>query len=83
MTEAVNKGKLEWQTDQLQNIEEIKEAAAMLLKPIQEALLVQYLVLVAKTITRWKMAQHECIVVAMIALRIGTCLYLTHCDYLP
>lgn len=33
-TEDVNKGKLRWQTDQLQNIEKIKEMAAILLNPI-------------------------------------------------
>lgn len=38
VTEAVNKGKLGWQTDQLQNIEKIKEVAAMLLKPIWKSL---------------------------------------------
>lgn len=38
VTEAVNKGKLGWQTDQLQNIEKIKEVAAILLKPIWKSL---------------------------------------------
>lgn len=37
-TEAVNKGKLGQQTDQLQNIEKIKQVAAVLLKPIWKSL---------------------------------------------
>lgn len=40
------------------------------------------LILVTKIITRWKMAQHECILVAMIAMRIGTGSYFTHSVYL-
>jgi len=40
------------------------------------------LILVTKIITRWKMAQHECILVAMIAVRIGTGSYFTHSVYL-
>lgn len=37
-TEAVNKGKLGQQTDQLQNIEKIKQVAAVLLRPIWKSL---------------------------------------------
>lgn len=41
------------------------------------------LVLMTKVITRWKMAQGECILVAMIAVWIGTGSYFTHPARLP
>lgn len=49
---------------------------------VEKPFLSNNLILVTKIITRWKMAQHECILVAMIAVRIGTSLYFTHSVFL-
>lgn len=49
---------------------------------VQKPFLSNNLILVTKIITRWKIAQHKCIVVAVIVVRIGTGSYFTHSVYL-